>query len=825
MRKFAKTLAVMGVLTPAGVNALGVGEIKLHSALNQKLLAEIPILAAPGEDPDQIQVHLASPQAFARAGLSRPYDLTRLRFSKPLRKPDGSLVVQVTSTDAIREPFLDFLVQVEWPQGQMLREFTVLLDPPLTYDDVVKVAQTPPGITPGPVQRSRSSATVNAGLSQGQAMAYGPVRRNESLWKIAEKLKPDAAITTEQMIMALYRKNPRAFEHDNVNELKAGVTLKVPEREEILSLSPREARQAFHRHYQNWLAQRAPEPEPQKEAAEDVKQPQLKLEAPKETELAKAETVDIPVVEGPEPAANPATAEELAALRSENEALKARLDALETRLDALLEMKNAALAGVAAAGRTQPAPSQPAPSQPAEAVTPEPAASEAKKPAAPKPSAAVEKAAANSEPATQPPKPKPQTKPRPEIKPRPVSTAQAGESGWGNPLYLSLGGGSLLLLGVAGWLIWRRRALADAQADSLLVDMDTAPAPAVIHAEEKPAEVSAADTAPEAAAVTPVSGVEVAESSFLSEFTPSDFDILEADNEAVDPIAEADVYLAYGRYQQAEELIKQALAEEPANRALQLKLLEIYYANEDADAFEKYVRELQQAGAPQDPEFWSKVEEMARELEIGSDLFSGGDAAPAAAADAKVNKDEAGPEAAVATFDLTDSGAEFPSAAGDTPLTPEEEAKPSGIGESVAATGATTVADEDEELSQGLDFDLGNFNLEALQNQDRDDEDRGPEQVAEEDDNVLAFSVANEAGSGNPETPAEAEEAAQEDEEHFDLTDMDELDTKLDLARAYVDMDDMESARAILEEVLSHGNEKQQQEARELLDRVGMASS
>ncbi|BCX89196.1 pilus assembly protein FimV [Methylomarinovum tepidoasis] len=819
MRDFAKTLAVMGVLTPAGVNALGVGEIKLHSALNQKLLAEIPILAAPGEDPAQIQVHLASPQAFAKAGLSRPYYLTRLRFSKPLRKPDGSLVVQVTSTDAIREPFLDFLVQVEWPQGKMLREFTVLLDPPLTYDDVVKVPQTPPGVTPAPIQRSRSSATVNTALSQGQAVAYGPVRRNESLWQIAEKLKPDAAITTEQMVMALYRKNPQAFEHDNVNELKAGVTLKVPEREEILSASPREARRAFQRHYQSWLARRAPEPEPRKEATADVKQPQLKLEAPKETESTKAEGVDIPVVEGPEPGADPAITEELAALKAENEALKARLDALETRLNALLEMKNAALAGVAAAGQTQPAPSHPA-----EVVTPEPAAAEAEKPVAPEPSAAVKKAAAKPEPAAQPPKPKPRTEPRPETKSRQVSTAHAEESGWGDPLYLSLGGGSLLLLGAAGWLIWRRRTLADAQADSLLVDMDMAPAPAVIHGEEKPAE-AAADTAPEAATVTPAGGVEVAESSFLSEFTPSDFDILEADDEAVDPIAEADVYLAYGRYQQAEELIKQALAEDSANRALQLKLLEIYYANEDAAAFEKYARELQQAGAPQDPEFWSKVEEMARELEIGNKSFSGGGAAPAAVADAKVDKDEADPEPAVATFDLADSGEEFPSAAEDTPLSSEGEAEPSGIGETVAATEATTAADEDEELLQGLDFDLGDFDLEALQNQDRDDTARKPEQAAEEDDNVLAFSVSDEASSENPQTPAEAEEAAQEDEEHFDLTDMDELDTKLDLARAYVDMDDVESARAILEEVLSHGSEKQRQEAKELLERVGMVSS
>ena len=783
MRNFAKTLAVMGVLTPAGVNALGVGEIRLHSALNQKLLAEIPILAAPGEDPAQIQVRLAPPEAFAKAGLARPYYLTRLRFSKPVRRPDGTLVVQVTSTDAIREPFLDFLVELEWPQGRMLREFTVLLDPPITYDDVVKVAQTPPGVTPAPVRRSRSATTVTAAVNQGQPMEYGPVRPSESLWKIAEKLKPDVAITTEQMIMALYRKNPQAFEHDNVNELRAGVTLKVPAREEILSLSPREARRAFRRQYRSWLAQRAPEPEPQKEAATDVNQAQLKLEAPKEAEVDQANVVEVPVVEGPNATAEPATAEELAALRAENEALKARLDAMEKRLDALLKMQNAALAGVVAVGQAQRPPS------PQAAANPAPAKVE-------KPAAASEPASTGKAPA------KPAVhKPKPKPRPQPVQTAASEGIDLGDPLYLSLGGGSVLLLGVAGWLIWRRRTLADAQADSLLVEMDQAPAPAVVAAEDE--AKPAAEAASEATPVTPAAGVEVAESSFLSEFTPSDFDILEADDEAVDPIAEADVYLAYGRYQQAEELIRQALAEEPDNRALQLKLLEIYYANEDAAAFEKYARELEEAGARQDAEFWAKVEEMAREMEIGEEAFRGGVEASAAV------RDEAEP--AVADFGT-------PEVNDATPAELQEEAPASAPDEAEKPEAMDEAASADKDLDQGLDFDLGDFDLEALRNRD-DGEAKSSDQPAEgeEDDNLLDFSMA---GTESPEAPEEPAE-----EGHFDLTDMDELDTKLDLARAYVDMDDIESARTILEEVLDHGNEKQRQEAQELMNRVGMASS
>ncbi|HEB77923.1 MAG TPA: hypothetical protein ENI90_05300, partial [Methylothermaceae bacterium] len=772
MRNFAKTLAVMGVLTPAGVNALGVGEIRLHSALNQKLLAEIPLLANSGEDVSQIRVRLAPLQAFAKAGLDRPHFLTNLRF-KPVRKPDGSVVIQVTSTDVIREPFLDFLVEVEWPQGRMLREFTVLLDPPVTYDDVVKVVQSPPGVTPPPVQINRSAPAVADDAVRGPTV-YGPVRPNESLWNIAQKLKPEPSITTEQMVMAIYRENPEAFLHGNVNSLQAGGTLKVPDRNTVMALSPRQARRQFQQHYRDWMARRtAAEAEPPAANGQES-ETRLKLEAPAEqTEVAHGQT-EMPVIEGP--AANPATSEALEALRAENQALKARIEALEKRMEALLELQSATLAKLQkeTGGKPEETPQASSAAEPQAESRPE---------AKPKPAVA-------KKPKPQPVKPK--TSPKPEPAEEPGLLAGLLDE----PVYLSIGGGSLFLLAVAGFMIWRRRQAAAEQADSLLVAMDL-----------ETGEADAAEVSKEAAETVvketeiPTPGVEVSESSFLSEFTPSDFDILETDDDAVDPIAEADVYLAYGRYQQAEELIKQALSEQPSDPTLRLKLLEIYYANEDSDAFRKYAQELQAAGAHNDAEFWSKVVEMAQELGLDDAIFVDGSPTDRQTADSGSTEtaldldldalaefsggesESAEPEptreakAEFLDFDLNASS-ESEDESFDSATSDEEPGTNTDAGEANAISfefepaepesdnkhsveKADSGSEEVSEEIQGLDFDLGGIDLSETRRETAASSDEISTEAA-----GLEFSLTDEVQKAEPTG------------EGFDLTDMDELDTK-----------------------------------------------
>ena len=119
------------LLTSSNLAALGVGDIKVNSALNEKLSAEIEILSSVEGELDDLTVKLAAPEDFRRVNLARPYHLTDIQFKVSTRQ-DGTPIIKLSSKESIREPFLDFLIELDWPKGRMLREYTVLLDPPVT---------------------------------------------------------------------------------------------------------------------------------------------------------------------------------------------------------------------------------------------------------------------------------------------------------------------------------------------------------------------------------------------------------------------------------------------------------------------------------------------------------------------------------------------------------------------------------------------------------------------------------------------------------------------------------------------------------------------
>ncbi|MGZ5577165.1 MAG: type IV pilus assembly protein FimV, partial [Methylobacter sp.] len=131
MRNLTKTLAVVSLLAPASGHTLGIGDIKLHSSLNQNLDAEIA-LTLSGESVSDIKVNLAPPGKFDEAGVSWSYFLSKIKL-ETVTHPNGATVIKVTSKEALKEPFLDFLLEVSWPKGNLYREFTVLVDPPSVY--------------------------------------------------------------------------------------------------------------------------------------------------------------------------------------------------------------------------------------------------------------------------------------------------------------------------------------------------------------------------------------------------------------------------------------------------------------------------------------------------------------------------------------------------------------------------------------------------------------------------------------------------------------------------------------------------------------------
>ena len=261
VRKLPLALAISLALAPAGAYALGLGDIHPRSVLNQGFNADIDLLAVKPGELEDVKVNLASPEAFERAGVERPYLLSKLRF-KPERQPDGSAVIHVTSRRPIREPFLNFLVEVNWPKGRLVREYTVLLDPPVTLKRAPAPIMAPETSQPArsafvpATSVARSSTDYSTRISSADgAREYGPTQKNDTLWNIAATLKSDDA-STEQMIMALWRNNPQAFFDNNVNNLKVGQVLRVPTDEEVRSLGRTEARRQFQGQISAWREQR-----------------------------------------------------------------------------------------------------------------------------------------------------------------------------------------------------------------------------------------------------------------------------------------------------------------------------------------------------------------------------------------------------------------------------------------------------------------------------------------------------------------------------------------------------------------------------------------
>ena len=140
MRKLA-LVVLTGFLIPGLAHALGLGEIKVDSALNQPLKAEITVLSANPDEVIDIVAKLADQEAFDRLGLERPYGLTKLQFKPAVR--DGVPVIVVTTRQPVKEPFLDFLLDVRWPKGRLLREYTILLDPPVLMESRAVATQAP----------------------------------------------------------------------------------------------------------------------------------------------------------------------------------------------------------------------------------------------------------------------------------------------------------------------------------------------------------------------------------------------------------------------------------------------------------------------------------------------------------------------------------------------------------------------------------------------------------------------------------------------------------------------------------------------------------
>lgn len=880
IRKLSLAVAVATALSPVGALALGLGEIHPRSALNQAFKADIDLLSVPQEELQDVRVSLASREAFEKAGMERPFLLTGLKF-KPTLTPAGKPVIAISSSNVIREPFLNFLIEVNWPKGRLVREYTVLLDPPVTLKRAPQPV-TPPARTVAPtaqVSQSRPAMVASSMSSEGGAREYGPVQPNDNLWRIAKGMRrSDESI--EQVMMALQRHNPAAFINNNVNNLKVGKILRLPEDAGVTSITKQEAREEFLAQTNSWQAGGrgvttdrpavSEKPAPAKTAAED----RLRLISPKPGEGEAAEREGMAESESEINRLQ----EEILLVREanegamqENESLRNRVQELEKQIQdiqRLLTLKSDQLAEIQAAQDIAAEKMQEmeevgvAPTQ-----IPKPAVEDVATTEAEAEVTTTEvKAPPVAETAQPVVTPKPVTTPAPTVQPEAVKPPPAAVKPPPKPagffdglkenttLFGIVGGVAVLLIGLL-WMIMRRRKEAEAEfAESILVSPDSGIVPRVNK------DDASSLTAP------------TDETSFMSDFSPSDIDALQDETGEVDPLSEADVYIAYGRYQQAEELIKQAIEKYPEREELKHKLAEIYYSAKKSQDFSSLAQELHDVGIEEKkPEAWSKIAAMGKELDPSSALFVG--AAGVAASGV------AAADSALDDFEL-DLGSE-PLAAGEeesseikqnygapkdassieidsmdlTGLDNLEEMDSETLESSLVLDSDFLTKMETGEVSsdteESLDIDLKGLGADSEQSQateepqpfDLSDIETDSEIATDltaptasdaielEDSEVLddldLESIEKELEGLSTDLDSDGAESVDEfsllhsHSENLDLDSTDEITTKLDLARAYIDMGDIEGAKSILEEVSSEGSEAQKKEAQELINGLG----
>ncbi|MBD9354882.1 FimV/HubP family polar landmark protein [Methylomonas albis] len=713
MSNLTKALAVVSLLAPVSAQPLGIGEIELHSALNQKLDAEIRLSVAPGENPSDVTVKLAPPEKFDQAGVVWNYFLSKIKL-EPVIQANGSIIVKVSSREALTEPFLDFLLEVTWPQGSMMREFTLLIDPPTAYNQpVIPVAETsgysaePIEPVARPAKRTRTApkravrAESNDSITPQTPTSgeFGPIQKSDTLWSIATQVGQDKNIPTQKMLTALYKANPDAFNNGNINSLKEGATLKIPEPDAIMNPAQRQA--------QNERKAAGKQVKPETTQTETPKKA-LELVAP--TEAKAAGTGAIKTEQNSAAAAHPTvhgTTDQ--APDGKDLELQARIEKLEQQLgmmQQLLALKDQQLATLQnnkqAQTTVQPAPGESAqqPTQPtpqAPAVTAEP----------PAPPVTTTPQPPITEPVVvAPPTPKPVAPPAPKVTPPPAPPIVAEDEGlFGSDAYYwvagTLGTG---IFGFLGWLLWRKRKIDErTNTESMFASASQIRLP--------DSESSLSVPIMDISSTDEYDVGTVGESSFISDFTPSDFDAFDTDQNEVDPISEADVYLAYGRYQQAEELIRHAISEQPNRDECKLKLLEIYYASENKDSFASYAQELADAGKQADKPFWKKVSDMAKEIVPDLALFGGSFAAttaPISKNDTSVNI-TASTVADTEIIDLDNSFALLDDELSDLDINEDLALEDNGLDFDLGSFGGTTKSQDQNKQSdaniESIDFD------------------------------------------------------------------------------------------------------------------------
>ena len=925
VRKLVLAIAAASALSSGMAQALGLGELSVKSTLNQPLVAEIELTEAQGLNPAQVVPSLATTADFAQAGITRQAFLNDLTFT-PVINANGKSVLRITSSRPVREPFVKFLVQVLWPNGRLLREYSLLLDPPKYSPEAAAAAAAPvspaapaqlPSTAPSaeqpatpppaPAQEPAAQAPPAAG-SESKPVLY-TTTNNDTLWEIAEKVRNGG--TVQQTMLAIQALNPDAFIGGNINRLKKGQVLRLPTAQQSRTMPQPQAVSEVAAQNQAWRQGRnLPTGARQLDAtrrdragaapAQVEAQDNLSLVSAGSNSAAKGAAGDKNL------ANKLAVAEEnLDTARRDNAELKSRMNDLQSQLDKmqrLIQLKSDQLAKMQASGAVVPnaaAANTPAanpanPALPAALVaTPGSPEAAAKPPGEIAPEDALPAGAAQvTTPGSEQP-----------LVVDPVAAQEVDEQDpfkqlLNNPVVLGIIGGAVVLLLLLLMLFLARRRNAKAEAEKhrrmaralaeesdFVSDMDM---------ELPQASFDGLDVPPP--------GVRMAPAAVAAGVA--------AKERPADPLVQAEIHIAYGRMNQAVELLEESVKADPSRDDIRLKLMEIYAEQGNTKAFAAHERKMVARGKnqaeveqlkdnnptiaaaavtaaaatataaalaaemdakyvesllldepeaepepepvslapePEPASVEAETDELDNDFDLSLDDLEQASPEPVIERDASPAAEDFALDAPTLTLveepsfesllrqqneaaavsapdDLDDFDLDL---AEDEPgLTTEDdfllslENEPLDLGETPAAVPETSLEPE-HDLDLPDDFDLSLA--------DEIETDQATQAFASEIDDVNAEL---ERLSQNLETPPMAEPfqtpsftaddmAGMDDEPEFDfLSGTDEAATKLDLARAYIEMGDSDGARDILDEVVTEGNDGQKTEAREMLGRL-----
>lgn len=829
-QKTAVAVAALALLTAplSEALALSLGRVTVLSALGEPLRAEIDVPSITADEAASLKAGVAAPEAFIAAGLDYNPAMSNLRATLQQRS-DGRSYIRLTSDRAINDPFVDMILEASWSSGKIVRDYTMLFDPPAfrkpsatqtptlaqittPIDSPVSapVSRTPPTSannrpTPQPTPKPipTPSATRQDKPTDNKNVI---IKSGDTAGKIAATFKPQG-VSLDQMLVALLRANPEAFVNDNINRIRAGSVMSLPTAEEALATPAAEATQiilaqskdfnSFRRNLASNVTA-APVGNADRKASGTI-------EAKVEDKKGSAVTPDkLTLSKGSvqSKADEAKTASDLAAKDAANRAAE-----IEKNIAALNQISKATSAV------TPPAPVVPA-SAPQAAIavpiaTPEPVASapvvaaSAPQLTASEPVVAPEAVASAPVVAASAPAELPAA-----TLPEPEASSGFLDSLHENPaIPAGLAGILLLLAGFAGYKYRQRKK-------------NTSPESEVLESRLQP-DSFFGSSGGQRVDTNDNDGFKA--SSIL--FSPSQLE----SGDDVDPIAEADVYLAYGRDAQAEEILKEALRTNPARLAIRTKLLEILAKRRDVKGFESAAQQALVLSSKDSPD-WQRICEMGLGIDPHNPLYLPEGSAPSASAEPVTAVPDFGgqttPEETPEVLSIQENNSEsvdldldfaFDEDAKDLPsipsqVSPEDELPVISESEltpdfAPATNDAPLEVAPNDDNSFGIDFESSEVTPLAPISES------APSSLTDAD--ALEFDLGGlslDLETSKPEpTPSQA---------NTNIPD-DPLETKLALAEEFHSIGDEDGARALIEEVMAESTGEIRAKAEQALARLG----